>query len=154
MKEIIEKKAYCHTDEARTFIRRRIATQKNLSKQEIISRPDAINTVLRYESLEALPDDKLALEIFFSEEIPEVRIAKEVCLQCSVMKECLLNAIENEIDYGIWGGQFFRNGIIEQPKRRGRPPKVLRPEFEVLDVPISSEIKQYIKQQQKDPQAA
>lgn len=153
MKEKIEKQAYCRTDESKTFIRSRLANRKGIARQEVGIRHDALDNVLRDEALETLSDDKLVLEIFFSEEIPDVRIAKEVCLQCPVIEDCLRDAVESETGYGVWGGQFFKAGAIDKPKRRGRPPKVTRPEFEVLDVPISSEIEVFIKER-RETQAA
>lgn len=154
MKEKIEKQAFCNTDEARTFIRARLANRKGIARKEVGIHQDALDNVLRDEALEAMSDDKLTLEIFFSEEIPDVRIAKEVCLQCSVIEDCLRDAIERETGYGVWGGQFFKAGAIDQPKRRGRPPKVVRPEFEVLEIPISREIEVFIKEREQDHQAA
>ncbi len=145
----IEKQAYCRSDDARTFVRGRIARRKNIARRDVAVRKDALDQVLRDEALETIPDDKLMLEIFFSEEIPDVRIAKEVCLQCRAMEDCLKTAVEQQIGYGVWGGQFFKNGVIDQPKRRGRPPKVARPEFEVLEVPISGEIENLIKEQEQ-----
>jgi WhiB family transcriptional regulator, redox-sensing transcriptional regulator len=34
----------------------------------------------------------------------EVRRAKAICAVCPVMWECFTHAIENEEEYGIWGG--------------------------------------------------
>lgn len=75
---------------------------------------------------------------FFSEELQDIAIAKRICEQCPVMAECLLGAIERHEPYGVWGGQLFLNGrVLTNKRRRGRPPKVARPEddFPVIEVP-------------------
>jgi WhiB family redox-sensing transcriptional regulator len=37
----------------------------------------------------------------------------------------------------VWGGQLFLNGkVLASKRRRGRPPKVARPEDELPDVPV------------------
>jgi WhiB family redox-sensing transcriptional regulator len=37
----------------------------------------------------------------------------------------------------VWGGQLFLNGkILATKRRRGRPPKVARPEDQLPDIPI------------------
>ena len=39
--------------------------------------------------------------------------------------------------WGVWGGQLFLNGrILANKRRRGRPPKVPRPEDQLPEVPI------------------
>ncbi len=154
MKTEFEKQAFCNKDEARDFIRRKIALRKNASRKRSIQKPDAVKSALRDEALEVLNDDELVLEIFFSEEIPDVGIAKQVCLQCSVMETCLLDAVKREESCGVWGGQFFKDGAIDKPKRRGRPPKVARPEYEVLEVPISGNIRRFIEDKKQEEQKA
>lgn len=41
--------------------------------------------------------------------LPEqVREAKNVCASCPVIDECLTEALENDIEHGIWGGLHWK----------------------------------------------
>lgn len=63
-------------------------------------------------------------ELFFSDQIPDIRRAKEICSTCPLIEICLEGAIERREPWGVWGGQLFLNGhILAQKRRRGRPPK-------------------------------
>lgn len=75
---------------------------------------------------------------FFSEELQDIAVAKRICAECPVMADCLEGALERYEPYGVWGGQLFLNGkVLTNKRRRGRPPKVARPEddFPVIPVP-------------------
>lgn len=75
--------------------------------------------------------------LFFSEELQDIARAKAICAKCPVMTECLEGALERREPWGVWGGQMFLNGkILMSKRRRGRPPKVPRPEDQLPDVPI------------------
>lgn len=75
--------------------------------------------------------------VFFSEELHDIARAKAICAECPVMAECLAGAIEREEPFGVWGGQLFLNGrVLMQKRRRGRPPKVPRPEDQLPQVPV------------------
>jgi WhiB family redox-sensing transcriptional regulator len=75
--------------------------------------------------------------LFFSEELQDIARAKELCAKCPVLVPCLEGAIERREPWGVWGGQLFLNGkILQSKRRRGRPPKVARPEDQLPDVPI------------------
>ncbi|MCC7078720.1 MAG: WhiB family transcriptional regulator [Acidimicrobiia bacterium] len=85
--------------------------------------------------LEATPQEIAALglcndgrgglvELFFSDEIPEIRRAKEICRMCPVQVACLDVALARREPCGVWGGQLFVSGKVLPVKRpRGRPPK-------------------------------
>ena len=91
----------------------------------------------RADALCATVDGELA-STFFSEELQDIATAKRICANCPVMAECLEGAIERHEPYGVWGGQLFLNGkVLMSKRRRGRPPKVARPEdeFPVIAVP-------------------
>lgn len=49
----------------------------------------------------------LDLDMFFPERHVEVE-AWKICTECPVRIECLTFAIENKIEYGIWGGFGLR----------------------------------------------
>ena len=75
--------------------------------------------------------------MFFSEELQDIAHAKTICSECPVMLTCLEGAIARREPWGVWGGQMFLNGkILASKRRRGRPPKVPRPEDQLPDVPI------------------
>ncbi len=62
--------------------------------------------------------------LFFSDEIPDIRRAKQICRGCPVRIVCLQGAQERREPAGVWGGELFVNGKILPVKRpRGRPPK-------------------------------
>lgn len=51
----------------------------------------------------------MELEIFFPENgINYDPFAREVCFSCEVQEECLVFAVDNAIDYGLWGGMSPR----------------------------------------------
>lgn len=64
-------------------------------------------------------------ELFFSEQIDDIAVAKEICTGCPVQAPCLEGALERREPWGVWGGQLFFNGkILAQKRKRGRPPKI------------------------------
>lgn len=75
--------------------------------------------------------------MFFSEELQDIASAKRMCAECPVIADCLEGAIVRREPYGVWGGQLFLNGkVLTIKRRRGRPPKVARPEDEFPVIPI------------------
>ena len=76
-------------------------------------------------------------ELFFSEELQDIARAKHICATCPAMIPCLEGALERREPWGVWGGQLFLNGkILATKRRRGRPPKLARPEDQLPDIPI------------------
>jgi WhiB family redox-sensing transcriptional regulator len=64
------------------------------------------------------------VDLFYSDEIPDIRVAKQICRECPVRAICLAGAVERREPCGVWGGELFVNGRILPVKRpRGRPPK-------------------------------
>jgi WhiB family redox-sensing transcriptional regulator len=47
-------------------------------------------------------------DIFFPEKGGSLSEAKSICKQCKVRYECLNYALNNNINYGIWGGASER----------------------------------------------
>jgi WhiB family transcriptional regulator, redox-sensing transcriptional regulator len=63
-------------------------------------------------------------ELFFSEQIPDILRAKEICRACPLMTPCLEGAVSRGEPWGVWGGELFFNGrILSHKRKRGRPPK-------------------------------
>lgn len=86
-----------------------------------------------------------ASELFFSEEVAEIAAAKRICAACPVIAPCLEGALGRAEPCGVWGGQLFLNGrIVAQKRRRGRPPKVPRPEDQLPEVPIPAHLQKLI----------
>ena len=76
-------------------------------------------------------------DVFFSEELQDIAAAKSICAECPVIAPCLEGAIERREPWGVWGGQLFMNGkVLMVKRRRGRPPKVPRPEDQMPVVPV------------------
>lgn len=79
--------------------------------------------------------------VFFSEELQDIAAAKRICATCPVMLECLEGAVARHEPLGVWGGQMFMNGrILASRRRRGRPPKVARPEDQLPDLPVPAHL--------------
>jgi WhiB family redox-sensing transcriptional regulator len=64
-------------------------------------------------------------DLFFSDEIPDIEIAKALCSTCSLVVPCLQGALARREPAGVWGGHLFADGeVIARKRKRGRPPKV------------------------------
>lgn len=71
--------------------------------------------------------------LFFSEDLSEIARAKAICGLCLSSGECLNAAVDRREPWGVWGGELLMNGrVLTARKRRGRPPKIARPEV-VID---------------------
>jgi WhiB family transcriptional regulator, redox-sensing transcriptional regulator len=84
--------------------------------------------------------------LFFSEDLGDIATAKRMCARCPVMAECLEEAIVNQEPWGVWGGQLFLNGRMLTVKRgRGRPPRIPRPEDQLLQIPVPEHLQARIR---------
>lgn len=84
-------------------------------------------------------------DLFFAEELSGIAAAKRICAECPVIAPCLEGAISRAEPCGVWGGQLFSNGrVLAQKRRRGRPPKVARPEDQLPVVPIPGHLQKLI----------
>jgi WhiB family redox-sensing transcriptional regulator len=84
--------------------------------------------------------------IFFSEELQDIAAAKGICASCPVMLECLEGAVARHEPWGVWGGQMFINGrILASKRRRGRPPKIARPEDQLPDLPVPVHLRDLVR---------
>ena len=80
--------------------------------------------------------------IFFSDELQDIAAAKRICAECPVLAPCLEGAIARREPSGVSGGQLFLNGhILQAKRRRGRPPKVARPEDALPEIPIPEHLR-------------
>ena len=96
---------------------------------------------LPWEDIAACRAVPNAADLFFSEDIGDIAAAKRVCADCSVLAECLGAALDRRELFGVWGGQLFINGkMLTVKRRRGRPPKVARPEDQMPVVPIPAHL--------------
>lgn len=92
---------------------------------------------LPWEDIAACRAVPNAADLFFSEDTGDIAAAKRVCADCLVLTECLEGALDRRELFGVWGGQLFINGkMLTVKRRRGRPPKVARPEDQMPVVPI------------------
>ena len=67
--------------------------------------------------------------LFFSEALDDIARAKAFCAGCVVREACLASAIGRREPWGVWGGELLANGkVLAQKRRRGRPPKRVRPQ--------------------------
>ena len=68
-------------------------------------------------------------QLFFSEALDDIARAKAFCAGCTVQAECLDAALARREPWGVWGGELLANGkVLAQKRRRGRPPKQVRPQ--------------------------
>lgn len=62
-------------------------------------------------------------EAFFPDSVKESRNPTKICISCPVIRDCLVFAIENDEEYGVWGGIDFthressRNTVIRAHNR-------------------------------------
>ena len=112
----------------------------------LIAEPiDDISPVVRAAAACRDLDPALA-GIFFSDELQDIAAAKRICMTCPVMVECLEGAVERHEPWGVWGGQLFANGrILATKRRRGRPPKVPRPEDQLPEIPVPVHLRGHLR---------
>lgn len=73
---------------------------------------------------EQLPCRMQDPELFFAESPEDVELAKSLCTTCPVRLDCLNAALERGEPWGVWGGEWFVQGVVVPRKRpRGRPRK-------------------------------
>jgi WhiB family redox-sensing transcriptional regulator len=63
-------------------------------------------------------------ELFFADSPADVEYAKSLCTTCPARLDCLAGALERAEPWGVWGGEWFVQGVVVPRKRpRGRPRK-------------------------------
>jgi len=64
-------------------------------------------------------------DLFFSDDVSDIQLAKAICSTCALVRPCLEGALARREPAGVWGGQLFADGqVIAFKRKRGRPPKV------------------------------
>jgi WhiB family redox-sensing transcriptional regulator len=102
---------------------------------------DGIDSEPTWEDHAACRSVANAAELFFSEDLGEIAAAKLVCADCPVLAPCLEGALDRREPWGVWGGQLFMNGkMLTVKRRRGRPPKVARPEDQMPVIPVPAHL--------------
>ncbi len=82
-------------------------------------------TTLTWEDAACRDGQGALTPLFFSDEIPDIELAKAICSTCPLVEPCLRGALARREPVGVWGGQLFADGVVIPRKRkRGRPPKV------------------------------
>ena len=82
-------------------------------------------TTVTWESAACRDGSGTLTALFFSEEIPDIDLAKAICTTCALVVPCLRGALARREPVGVWGGQLFADGeVIPRKRKRGRPPKV------------------------------
>ncbi len=63
-------------------------------------------------------------DLWFAEDPRDLELAKALCAQCPIRRECLNAALERQEPWGVWGGEILDHGAVIARKRpRGRPRK-------------------------------
>ncbi|MFN8097342.1 MAG: WhiB family transcriptional regulator [Dermatophilaceae bacterium] len=63
-------------------------------------------------------------DLWFADTPDGVEFAKALCVSCPMMDACLAGALARGEAAGVWGGQYFVDGVVVARKRpRGRPRK-------------------------------
>ncbi len=61
-------------------------------------------------------------QLFFSEKPSELAHAQRICAGCVVRVQCLELALQENLEWGVWGGVIFWDGQPYHRRRgRGRP---------------------------------
>lgn len=79
------------------------------------------------------------LDLFFSEQLDDINVAKAFCQPCPVREACLAGALARREPWGVWGGELLANGkVLAQKRRRGRPPKArpVDPDVPAAEAPV------------------
>ena len=119
-----------------TATREMEVTPMQLAATETDPREDAVVNLTALTALSALADltqrvvdEQLPCrandpELFFADSPADVEYAKTLCLDCPARLECLTGALERREPWGVWGGEWFVQGVVVPRKRpRGRPRK-------------------------------
>lgn len=63
-------------------------------------------------------------DLWFAEEPADLELAKSLCGDCPIRRQCLTAALDRAEPWGVWGGEIVERGEVLARKRpRGRPRK-------------------------------
>jgi WhiB family redox-sensing transcriptional regulator len=95
--------------------------QLTVCEREADSQSTSLADQLDFEQLPCRVNDP---ELFFADSPADVEYAKTLCTTCPVRLACLAGALERREPWGVWGGEWFVQGVVVPRKRpRGRPRK-------------------------------
>ncbi|WP_344169320.1 WhiB family transcriptional regulator [Pilimelia columellifera] len=95
----------------------------------------------RAPTLSDLPCRKFDPDLWFSDAPAELELAKALCGDCPLQRECLAGAVERAEPWGVWGGEIFERGAVIARKRpRGRPRKADLARDAVLTVEVQTRL--------------
>lgn len=81
-----------------------------------------MNHVLRELQADGRCSEEGSHELFFSERPAELAQAQAICGRCPVRSKCLQLALQENMEWGVWGGVIFWDGQAYYRRRgRGRP---------------------------------
>jgi WhiB family redox-sensing transcriptional regulator len=93
-------------------------------RQELIDLVGTVEPPDDWDAASCRSESEDLTEVFFSDQIPDIIRAKQICFTCPLIEPCLEGALARREPWGVWGGQLFLNGrILTQKRKRGRPPK-------------------------------
>jgi len=100
-----------------------------------------VNEQLQLVQREGLCREEGSHQLFFSERPSELAQAQRVCARCRVQVVCLQMALDQRLDWGVWGGIIFWDG---QPfhRRRGRG----RPRRSEAGLPVDASRRELLEQ--------
>ncbi|MGH8970071.1 MAG: WhiB family transcriptional regulator [Actinomycetes bacterium] len=95
---------------------------KEVTPMQLAVLEDVFDVAARLD--EELPCRANDPELFFADSPDDVEYAKTLCAACPVRSACLAGALERREPWGVWGGEWFMQGVVVPRKRpRGRPRK-------------------------------
>jgi len=116
--------------EAREVTPMQLATLEQHQRESTVGAVAVLTALTALSALtERVIDEQLPCrtqdpELFFAESPEDVEFAKSLCTTCPVRLDCLNGALERGEPWGVWGGEWFVQGVVVPRKRpRGRPRK-------------------------------
>lgn len=55
-------------------------------------------------------------DLWFSNTLTDIRLAQDICSSCSLKDKCYQTAVDNNEEFGIWGGVLFSPQPKEEPE--------------------------------------
>lgn len=93
-----------------------------------------MNQLLRELQQDGRCNEEGSHDLFFSESPSELAQAQAICGRCPVRSRCLQLALQENLEWGVWGGVIFWDGQAYY-RRRGRG----RPRLSEADLPVEAD---------------